>query len=174
MAANGSALGSSSDPAERVSKAAKRRWSARAWWLGLHVYNYGVLIYSGASDTLELSASDVALLVVVTVISVSSYVALQTSSPGYLERSVGDSPGELETGDAARQEDDPLVGDSERLANVAESLPKAAGDEDARAPLHYCSACHLTQPVRAKHWCVRLSIAGLEIVAGILLAVCLC
>lgn len=162
MAANGSARGSGGgdDPAERVRKAAKRKWSARAWWLGLHLYNYGVLVYGCASGALALSASDVALLAVVAVASIGCYVALQTSSPGYVERSADDSPSGLESGDAARREDDPLVGDSERLTGVVEVLPDADAGAGVRAPLRFCASCQLTQPLRAKHWCVRLRVSS--------------
>jgi hypothetical protein len=156
MAANGSARGGGDDPAERVRKASKRKWSARAWWLGLHLYNYGVLVYACASGTLALSASDVVLLAIVAVASIGCYMALQTSSPGYIERSAGDSPSGLESGDAARREDDPLVGDTERLASVVEVLSETGAGEDVRAPLHFCAACQITQPLRVKHWCVRL------------------
>lgn len=142
------------DPHARVALAAKRKWSARAWWLGLHLYNYGALVYASVSDSVELSALDVAILSVVAVVSVSSYVALQTSSPGYVERTSGGSPDDLETGVAVdKQEGRPLVA----CADGAGSDMQVDGHEarDSRRPaLRYCNACHLMQPLRAKHWWV--------------------
>lgn len=126
------------DPAERARRAGRRRWSARGWWLALHLVGYAAVAVGWASGTSRLSAAAAAALAVVCAASVGSYAALQRSTPGFLAVQEREAGAEAAVEDAARREDDPLV-DGE------------PGGEEGAA-LHFCGRCRALQPLRTKHW----------------------
>lgn len=123
----------------------KRKWAARAWWLGLHFFVYAVLALSGSLSSHSLTPLGFAFALAVGTVNALSYVALQTSSPGFVECA------DLESGrkDGSAETDDPS--DSDSLVAGRDDAPAA------RASLHFCETCKLTQPLRAKHWCVELA-----------------
>lgn len=122
----------------------KRKWSARAWWLGLHVYVYAVLAHSGSLSVRALSPSGFALVLAVALVNAVCYVRLQRSTPGFVEREPHDlEAGHLGTG----TEDSELASDSDSLVPT-----KSRDHERSAVSLHYCELCQLTQPLRTKHW----------------------
>ncbi|TMW65812.1 hypothetical protein Poli38472_003577 [Pythium oligandrum] len=123
-------------------RANQRKWSARAWWVGLHVYSYGVLVYNGAMSPKRLGTSDFLWAVAVAVVNLIAYVAVQTSSPGYVETT---KTRDLE---AAKKKDDEQSreeSDEDRL------VPQPANEPEVDAGAHYCDDCQIKQPLRAKH-----------------------
>ncbi|TYZ64321.1 hypothetical protein PybrP1_007538 [[Pythium] brassicae (nom. inval.)] len=111
----------------------KRKWAARGWWVGLHCFVYAALALGGSLSPRALSPLGFAVVLAVAAANALSYVALQTSSPGFVERA------DLESGGGSVENEHPS--DSDSLV--------VGGDADAA--LHFCEICQLTQPLRAKH-----------------------
>ncbi|RLN10873.1 hypothetical protein BBJ28_00019298 [Nothophytophthora sp. Chile5] len=63
-----------------------RKWYARAWWVGVHVYGYVALGYHGALSPQTMSTAEFVLCLIVAAATISCYAVLQLSSPGHLER----------------------------------------------------------------------------------------
>lgn len=127
----------------------KRKWSARCWWLALHVYVYAALAYNGSLSASTLSARGLALTLAVAAANALCYLALQLSSPGFVERADDLESGGRAGGGSAESE---FAGDSDALVS---SSSGDGGDGKHDAELHFCDVCQLTQPLRTKHWCVR-------------------
>ncbi|RLN27409.1 hypothetical protein BBJ28_00020669 [Nothophytophthora sp. Chile5] len=132
-----------------------RKWYARAWWVGVHVYGYTVLGYHGALSPQTMSTAEFVLCLIVAAATISCYAMLQLSSPGHLERqplrasvqspdimykrSESDSPLQV----AAEDSDD-----AELLVTEMEGGRAAS----TTAGLHFCEECQAFQPLRTKHW----------------------
>lgn len=142
---------------DREKHASQRKWSARAWWVALHVYDYAVLAYSGSLSPDALSMVWFVLVIVVAVANLSSYVILQTSSPGYArELGLSEQPHDLEAGGARAAEPS---SDSDLLVhNDSHGAIGGGGGDDTSSRkndtsgLRFCEFCLLTQPLRTKHW----------------------
>lgn len=134
-----------------VRTATQRKWYARAWWVGVHVYGYVVLGVKGAFSPQALPITQFVLYLVVAVVTIGCYVVLQCSSPGQLEKRPllapvqTSTPMDLVSPSQIPVEDDD---DTELLADGTENEhPRNSAD------LHFCNECHVFQPLRTKHWC---------------------
>lgn len=134
----------------KMASPAKRRWSARAWWAGLHVYVYAVLAYSGSLSPSALTAGWFAFTIALAGVNLMSYVILQTSTPGFVERTQDD----LETGGQRAIVDRDVVVSIDESDHVSDSdaLVRSKSDDARGSGLHFCELCQLTQPLRTKHW----------------------
>ncbi|POM69618.1 Putative dolichyl-phosphate beta-glucosyltransferase [Phytophthora palmivora] len=133
-----------------VRTARLRKWYARAWWVGIHVYGYVVLGVKGALSPQALPTAQFVVYLVVAATTIACYVVLQCSSPGQLDKrpmlapvqtatpTDGGSPAQFATEDG---DDTELLGDGEENEHQRNS-----------ADLHFCSECHVFQPLRTKHW----------------------
>ncbi|KAG7391683.1 hypothetical protein PHYPSEUDO_003757 [Phytophthora pseudosyringae] len=135
---------------ENPVRAAKlRKWYARAWWVGVHVYGYVVLGVKGALSPQALPTAQFVVYLVVAAATILCYVVLQCSSPGQLDKrpmlapvqtatptDLG-SPPQMATEDG---DDSELLGDGEE-----NERPRSSAD------LHFCNECHVFQPLRTKH-----------------------
>uniref|UniRef100_A0AAV1TYH5 Palmitoyltransferase n=1 Tax=Peronospora matthiolae TaxID=2874970 RepID=A0AAV1TYH5_9STRA len=135
-----------------VRAATFRKWYARAWWIGLHVYGYVVLGYKGALSPDALSMPQFVSSLVVAVVTISCYVVLQCSSPGFIKKRTSVSP-------AIGQSTMPMTVNSPSPIPAAEDGVKTellvegsehdlSGDS---SDLHFCNDCHVFQPLRTKH-----------------------
>lgn len=134
-----------------VRAAMMRKWYARAWWVGLHVYGYIVLGGTGALSPKALPITQFVLYVLVAVATIGCYVVLQCLSPGQLEKRTLLVPVEdtASTGrNALFQVSIEDGDDTELLANGMENEQLSNS-----ADLHFCHTCHVFQPLRTKHWC---------------------
>ncbi|KAH7492530.1 hypothetical protein KRP22_001917 [Phytophthora ramorum] len=132
-----------------VRAATLRKWYARAWWVGVHVYGYVVLGVKGALSPEALPTTQFVLYVVVAVATIGCYVVLQLSSSGQLEKrpllAPVQTPGVVDIGSPPQlQVED--GDDTELLADAMEN-----GRPSGSANLHFCDECHVFQPLRTKH-----------------------
>ncbi|KAL4110327.1 hypothetical protein PRIC1_002018 [Phytophthora ramorum] len=132
-----------------VRAATLRKWYARAWWVGVHVYGYVVLGVKGALSPEALPTTQFVLYVVVAVATIGCYVVLQLSSSGQLEKrpllAPVQTPGVMDVGSPPQlQVED--GDDTELLADAMEN-----GRPSGSANLHFCDECHVFQPLRTKH-----------------------
>uniref|UniRef100_K3WZN9 Palmitoyltransferase n=1 Tax=Globisporangium ultimum (strain ATCC 200006 / CBS 805.95 / DAOM BR144) TaxID=431595 RepID=K3WZN9_GLOUD len=148
------AAGGVGAPGVREKRAAQRKWSARAWWVSLHAYNYAALAYSGALSPEVLSMPWFVVVVAVAVVNLGNYVILQLSSPGYVTQ-------------AEQRHDDLEEGQDTRAASVEQSTDSDAlvakeseGNQEGHGTmklardasgLRFCEFCLVTQPLRTKH-----------------------
>lgn len=137
-------------PSPKLASPAKRRWSARAWWVGLHVYVYAVLAYNGSLSPSALTAGWFAFAIALAVVNLISYIILQTSSPGFVEPSQRD----LEAGGQRVIVDHDAVVSIDECdhASDSEALVRSKSADASDSGLHFCELCQLTQPLRTKHW----------------------
>lgn len=155
-------------PLTLEQKASRRRWSARGWWLGMHIYDYAVLIHSGVLQTQP--TSDLVLLAVVATANLISYVVLQRSDPGFLplehkprdlEANADDSRGSDVTAEKQplQEEDAPTDADLLVPRQAADNNTRSTNDQEDcsvdGSPARICDVCNIPQPMRTKHWCVR-------------------
>ena len=146
-----------------VRAATFRKWYARAWWIGLHVYGYVVLGYKGALSPDALSMPQFVLSLVVAVVTISYYIVLQCSSPGFLKKRPSVSP-------AIGQSTMPMTVNSPSPIPAAEDGVKtellAEGSEHDLSgnsnDLHFCNDCHVFQPLRTKHWYNWMTVARMQ------------
>uniref|UniRef100_M4BGL0 Palmitoyltransferase n=1 Tax=Hyaloperonospora arabidopsidis (strain Emoy2) TaxID=559515 RepID=M4BGL0_HYAAE len=146
-----------------VRAATFRKWYARAWWIGLHVYGYVVLGYKGALSPDALSMPQFVLSLVVAVVTISCYIVLQCSSPGFLKKRPYVSP-------AIGQSTMPMTVNSPSPIPAAEDGVKtellAEGSEHDLSgnsnDLHFCNDCHVFQPLRTKHWYNWMTVARMQ------------
>ncbi|GAB9476485.1 hypothetical protein Gpo141_00013550 [Globisporangium polare] len=136
-------------PSPKLASPAKRRWSARAWWVGLHVYVYAVLAYNGSLSPSALTVGWFAFAIALAVVNLISYIILQTSSPGFVEPSQRD----LEAGGQRVIVDHDAVVSIDECdhASDSEALVRSKSADASDSGLHFCELCQLTQPLRTKH-----------------------
>ncbi|GMF65063.1 unnamed protein product [Phytophthora lilii] len=133
-----------------VRAAWQRKWYARAWWVGVHVYGYVVLGVKGALSPQALPTAQFVVYLVVAVATISCYLVLQMSSAGQLDRRPMLAPVQTSTPtglDSPVQVPPEDGDDTELLVDGLES-----GHPKDSADLHFCNECHVFQPLRTKHW----------------------
>jgi hypothetical protein len=145
----------------RQQLANERRWYARLWWVGFHVFGYVALAYAGAFSPKAQGTSDFITCVVVALLNAAVYVRLQTSSPGFLPLSTAGQSRDLEAGDGKKAPD----GETTPVADAAgesdaellvprrhdEERPEAV-DKGLPTATRFCDHCEAMQPMRTKHW----------------------
>ncbi|KAE8901439.1 hypothetical protein PF005_g11848 [Phytophthora fragariae] len=126
-----------------------RKWYARAWWVGVHVYGYVVLGVKGALSLQALPMAQFVVYLVVAVVTIGCYIVLQLSSPGQLDKRPMLAP--VQTSSPNEAGSPPPVGPED--GDDTELLADGLGDEQTRdsADLHFCNECHVFQPLRTKH-----------------------
>jgi hypothetical protein len=137
-----------------VRAATQRKWYARAWWVGIHVYGYVVLGVKGALSPQALPTAQFVVYLVVAVVTIGCYLVLQLSSPGQLDKRPLLAPVQVQSPAPTPQG----VGSPRQLqmedGDDTELLADGLEDGHPRdsADLHFCSECHVFQPLRTKHW----------------------
>ncbi|ETO61076.1 hypothetical protein, variant 1 [Phytophthora nicotianae P1976] len=132
-----------------VRSATLRKWYARAWWVGVHVYGYVVLGVKGALSPQALPTGQFVVYLVVAVAAISCYVVLQCSSPGQLDKRPMLAPVQTTTPTE--------LGSSPRMATEDDDDTELLGDgeenehQGSSTDLHFCNECHVFQPLRTKH-----------------------
>ncbi|CAI5734136.1 unnamed protein product [Hyaloperonospora brassicae] len=141
-------------PESAVRNATLRKWYARAWWIGLHVYGYVVLGYKGALSPDALSIAPFVLSLVVAVLAITCYIVLQCSSPGHLEKRpfVSADVGPHNGMPASVGFPSPVIAaeDGVNTELLAEGSDNGLLDNSS-SDLHFCNECHVFQPLRTKH-----------------------
>ncbi|KAG7400203.1 dolichyl-phosphate beta-glucosyltransferase [Phytophthora boehmeriae] len=126
-----------------VRAATQRKWYARAWWAGVHVYGYVVLGYKDALSPNAMSTAEFVLCLVVAAVTIGCYVVLQLSSPGQLEKRPLLAPVPMQSSGSESFSSPQLTpGDDDD-----DELLASTGSVD----LHFCDECHVFQPLRTKH-----------------------
>ncbi|ETP30367.1 hypothetical protein, variant 1 [Phytophthora nicotianae P10297] len=132
-----------------VRSATLRKWYARAWWVGVHVYGYVVLGVKGALSPQALPTGQFVVYLVVAVAAILCYVVLQCSSPGQLDKRPMLAPVQTTTPTE--------LGSSPRMATEDDDDTELLGDgeenehQGSSTDLHFCNECHVFQPLRTKH-----------------------
>lgn len=117
----------------RRTAKAQVRW-ARFWWIGFHLYGYIILSTSEAGLQSLNSITEAALYLIVAVLTIGLYIALQLSSPGYV----------VTTGT-------PIDTDEDEGEEKIELMNTGETGQHPRQVYHFCSKCRITQPLRSKH-----------------------
>ncbi|KAL7686733.1 putative cyclase-associated protein CAP/septum formation inhibitor MinC [Plasmopara halstedii] len=132
-----------------VRAATLRKWYARIWWLGVHVYGYVLLGVKGELSPQVLSTPRFVAYIIAAGATIICYGILQFSSPGHLNKRLmlapvhatipteGSKSPHVVTED---RDDTELLGDEQENEHTRNSVD-----------LHFCNECHVFQPLRTKH-----------------------